>query len=95
VQVDDTAKKVPVFVRAIIIPLTTINPPFEASAPVLVSTVKLLVAVGGGVEVPAILLEPSELQLVANPAIQAGTKTVAAPNPTLAKNSFLVMVNKF
>jgi hypothetical protein len=51
------------------------------------------VAVGVGVDEPEpSVLESSELQLVAKPAIQAGNKTVAAPNPTLAKNSFLVMI---
>jgi hypothetical protein len=76
-----------------IIPLVTWKPPFVAKGPVLVSTVKLLVAVGVGVDEPEpSVLESSELQLVAKPAIQAGNKTVAAPNPTLAKNSFLVMI---
>jgi hypothetical protein len=74
------------------IPLITMNPPFEANAPVLVSTVKFLD--GGGVEEPPESESP-ELQLDANPTKHAGIKTVAAPNPTLAKNSFLVMVINF
>jgi hypothetical protein len=91
VHEEDTAKKVPVLVRAMMIPFITMKPPFVANTPVLVSTVKLLVAVGVGIEEP-LSFDSSELQLVAKPAKQAGNKTVAAPNPTLAKNSFLVMI---
>jgi butyrate kinase len=61
----------------------------------LTSIVKLEFAVGAGVPafVPDPVLVSSELQLVAIPARQAGNKTVAAPKPTLAKNSFLVIIN--
>lgn len=90
-HIEDTARKVPVVVRAIIIALVTIKPPFVDKAPVLTSTVKLLVALGVGVDEPS-AFESSELQLVDKPAMQVGNKTVAAPNPTLAKNSFLVII---
>jgi hypothetical protein len=72
--------------------LITIKPPLDDKAPTLVSTVKLPAATGCGAapEVAA-----SELQLVAIPTTQAGIKTVAAPNPTFAKKSFLVMIVVF
>jgi hypothetical protein len=48
------------------------------------------------IAVGALLVLPSSLlQLVAKPAMQAGTKTEAAPKPTLAKNSFLFIIKDF
>jgi hypothetical protein len=68
--------------------LETKKPPSVANEPVEMSTIKSTAV--GAVELSSLLL-----QLDAKPAIQAGNNTVAAPNPTFAKNSFLFIISYF
>jgi hypothetical protein len=85
VQDAETAIKLPSLVLATTTPFVVKKPPFVAREPVLTSKEKLTF-VGAGVGLP------SFSQLDAKPPIHAGIKTEAAPIPTLAKNSFLVMM---
>ncbi|MFE3871641.1 hypothetical protein ACFX5F_10440 [Flavobacterium sp. ZS1P70] len=83
VHAADTAMKGPELVLATTMPCDTKNPPLEANEPVLTSSIKSTPAgAGAGDGVVELSLE----QVEANPAMQAGTNTAAAPNPTLEKN---------
>jgi hypothetical protein len=73
-------------------PCDTKYPPLAANEQVLTSSIKSTPA-GAGAGDGAV--ELSLEQLEANPAMQAGTNTAAAPNATLEKNSFLFISINF
>jgi hypothetical protein len=81
--------KVPELVLAITMPCDTKKPPFEANEPVLTSSIKFTPEGAGAGDGD---VELSLEQLEANPVMQAGTNTAAAPNPTFEKNSFLFIL---